>query len=76
MMSLIQALGSFIQWIYFNVATVVSTVGSIIAWCFDKITYLRSIIIVVCPDEIGLIILPILVSMFTFLGIKLLVRLL
>lgn len=76
MMSLIQTIGSFIQWIYFNVTVIFDTVISVLAWVSDQVLTFKIMIGSVCPTQISLLIIPVLVSMFTFLGIKLLVRLL
>lgn len=76
MMSLIQTIGSFIQWVYFNVTAVFDTVISIFVWVSDQVLTFKIMIGSVCPFQIAFLIIPVLVSMFTFLGIKLLVRLL
>lgn len=76
MMSLIQMLGNFISWIFSSVEQVFLTVTDILTWVTVSLVSVKTIIGTVCPVEIALIVTPVLISMFTFLGIKLLVRLL
>lgn len=73
---LIYTIGSFIQYIYDGITQVMDFVIDLFVFLARSIVQFKTIIGVVCPTEIAFVVAPILVSMFAFLGIKLLVRLL
>lgn len=76
MSALINQLGSFIQYIFDGIEQIILFFTDVLVWLTNFFLGIKFLVGTICPDEIGFVVLPILVSMFAFLGIKLLVRLL
>ena len=65
-----------LTFLYNEIDTVVEIGRQLFTWVWNAVSGIIFMIGSICPNEIALVITPILVAMFAFLGIKLLVRLL